>query len=1351
MHATPFGSVKNTPEFKVPDAVHRSHQRPVKIVKNTVKAFGTASSEPRTRRPSMRSRFSLNDQSMKITETCLENGKQGRDFTAAEEAEILSHIEELPIFNQLPRNVAVSLIQNSLCVEYVPGEGLCYQGNEITDTLVILKGNVETWRKNVSVSAVADAAAPKKDAASDATGALAAAAASTPASGPGKRRMGFNLKAALQAVDSVLGRKQTQVGPGAALGRHVTWLRADAKHYYDTSATADGHVTAIGMTRRMFHDVLQATIGTELQALAYGDNAVKTEMLNVLSQPPEQRPRKTILDIARHLQETNAFLKQLRSEHVEQFLSCATLRSVPEGHVIFHQFEDIGKTPEMYLILKGSVSVHVHRNTLEAKAAGRVQSEQELQELSQTAAASKPRQLGLASPSKKQLAKGNIFDLLHEAQERKELVKFSSQTIAEEDIEASQIRTEPSEAGAGVSEAGGSGSVAAQTMSEEGGEAESGGREAIDGLTRVTFAPDVTFNSDVPPVDAMAGTFFELSKSTESKNYEALEGLTCTALLHSGDSFGEQIILGAKYRTATVVAREDCLMLALEEKDFPRFKQIFGKGVGFFHPERLKRLLYKTGSMRSLEDLEQLVNLTKSNPFFRRLEPKVRYEICKKCTAIRLADDELVVEQGELGDAFYIILSGSVSVHIQHEETMRSFKEGRKPETLMNRMSIAQYYGPAVRVLNAGDAFGETALDSTMPRNATVLTCEPTELLRLDREDYIRVLREANVDSLNAKLAFLRTLPTISRWESAAKVHLSYYMRLKRFDKGAEVTTQGQRSEGVFLIKRGSCRVLMDPPPGTSAAARGANRFATGPGATHSRMLEVALLGEREIFGELSSLDPKGVEPATVAVASDGTELYCIDQASLEAALGSDMLKMLMANAEERQAWQRQRMEELTTMMEETRLPPTPMRPKTSSSRPATESSSRPKNAAATLAAAGMTNGILPQPSRSRRGVASQPLTTTLNGSKMVGGLKKSAVKDSDTFPPPREGPFAGAHKQLGFTGERRPASPRSSTTSSVRSSIARRGARQARFSSKAARQASESPNVVRRMGIQGNVRAAQRSTASVPAIDFVKLSIATGHPEYYESSLGPLPPPPGEDPGEQAGPLADGNLLPSIIRDFRPQKENLSYRQKNNSRGSSRGRTPKTPKTPKSERSSGAGANATGFFSNPYDASAAAPPRTAGRKSRHHADNEIVSDVAIAMGRVPGGEGEDFKLHQQLLKSRRNYLAADAPGAPYSKDPLDENADPTKAKRRTRPAPVGASIIPKWDVDMRPARSDGGRSVKSKSSGTVQLMCKTTVPANASLTGAKGPGYTDRLIFYCTRDHIGRIVRKTLNPNLEE
>jgi CRP-like cAMP-binding protein len=44
------------------------------------------------------------------------------------------------------------------------------------------------------------------------------------------------------------------------------------------------------------------------------------------------------------------------------------------------------------------------------------------------------------------------------------------------------------------------------------------------------------------------------------------------------------------------------------------------------------------------------------------------------------------------------------------------------PAVAAGRVSISQYYGTAVRVLTAGDAFGETALDSSAPRNATVLT-----------------------------------------------------------------------------------------------------------------------------------------------------------------------------------------------------------------------------------------------------------------------------------------------------------------------------------------------------------------------------------------------------------------------------------------------------------------------------------------------------------------------------------------------------------------------------------------------------------------------------------------------------
>jgi len=276
----------------------------------------------------------------------------------------------------------------------------------------------------------------------------------------------------------------------------------------------------------------------------------------------------------------------------------------------------------------------------------------------------------------------------------------------------------------------------------------------------------------------------------------------------------------------------------------------------------------------------------------------------------------------------------------------------------------------------------------------------------------------------------------------------------------------------------------------------------------------------------------------------------------------------------------------------------------------------------------------------------------------------------------------------------------------------------------------------VRRAGIYGNVRGAQRSTASVPSVDLVRIAAAMGHPELLNAMSGPLPPPPAEEPELDCGPMEDGNALPAILRDFRPTRTKPSYREKGGSRGGGGG-------------GGGAGfghsGQSSGMLASGLFGNASATLEGGSGKSRRNND-QIVSQIAIAMGRMPGCEGAEFQQHQQLLKSRKFYLAADARGAPYSKDPLDDNADPFKAHRRQRRPPPGSGIIPKWDVDMRP--TDGINAPTGKPSipsGTVQLMCKTEVPANASLTGAKGPGYTDRLIFYCTRDHISRIVRKTL------
>ena len=165
----------------------------------------------------------------------------------------------LPCFNQLPHTVATTLLQSSMCVDYQPGESICYQGNEMTAMFLVLKGRVEVWRKDMKETDDAEAtsaeagkgadAASAKDAASNsredvtnlaingpralppksealvaATAAAAAAAAVDVAEGnKPKRRFGLNMKSALQAVAGILGKKIDTLDPGTVLGHRMTW------------------------------------------------------------------------------------------------------------------------------------------------------------------------------------------------------------------------------------------------------------------------------------------------------------------------------------------------------------------------------------------------------------------------------------------------------------------------------------------------------------------------------------------------------------------------------------------------------------------------------------------------------------------------------------------------------------------------------------------------------------------------------------------------------------------------------------------------------------------------------------------------------------------------------------------------------------------------------------------------------------------------------------------------------------------------------------------------------------------------------------------------------------------------
>ena len=102
---------------------------------------------------------------------------------------------------------------------------------------------------------------------------------------------------------------------------------------------------------------------------------------------------------------------------------------------------------------------------------------------------------------------------------------------------------------------------------------------------------------------------------------------------------------------------------------------------------------------------------------FRHLTPRSLTEMADHLQSESFGPNEIVIREGDPGDKFYLIRQGRVSVR-------------RGPQ------------GHEVAVLGEGDFFGEIALLEDKPRNATVVTLEPSILYSLSKPEFRKAMAE---------------------------------------------------------------------------------------------------------------------------------------------------------------------------------------------------------------------------------------------------------------------------------------------------------------------------------------------------------------------------------------------------------------------------------------------------------------------------------------------------------------------------------------------------------------------------------------------------------------------------------
>lgn len=138
--------------------------------------------------------------------------------------------------------------------------------------------------------------------------------------------------------------------------------------------------------------------------------------------------------------------------------------------------------------------------------------------------------------------------------------------------------------------------------------------------------------------------------------------------------------------------------------------------------------------------------LERRNHFFQKFTADQRLELCRVSELISIYGRTTLFKQGQIGQAFYVILSGTVDVYVNNiggldESANRTGSEGLLVNTLVS-----------------GASFGERALDSeTCQRTASVITCEGlTELLVISREDYHAIVSIMVQEEMAEKCALLR-------------------------------------------------------------------------------------------------------------------------------------------------------------------------------------------------------------------------------------------------------------------------------------------------------------------------------------------------------------------------------------------------------------------------------------------------------------------------------------------------------------------------------------------------------------------------------------------------------------------
>ncbi|RLN73870.1 hypothetical protein BBJ28_00006597 [Nothophytophthora sp. Chile5] len=264
-----------------------------------------------------------------------------------------------------------------------------------------------------------------------------------------------------------------------------------------------------------------------------------------------------------------------------------------------------------------------------------------------------------------------------------------------------------------------------------------------------------------------------IAQGTSGKCFYVLESGNCDIVVDgqlvgtytNGDAFGELALLYNCPRAATIRATTGCILWTVERTMF-------------------RKIMATTASATQLAR----VNFLKNVELLQRLSNNQLQKVAAALKLQRFNDGEYIIRQGDDGNAFYIIVEGTVRC------TSRTGGSAEPEKELMT--------------LQRGNYFGEMALVLNEPRQANCIAAGVVDCYVMDRTEFTTLLGPLrSLIDRQMRIRVLRSVPLLSSLTDDELDILAHALNVVAFEDKSTIIKEGDAGDTFYMISDGKVSV----------------------------------------------------------------------------------------------------------------------------------------------------------------------------------------------------------------------------------------------------------------------------------------------------------------------------------------------------------------------------------------------------------------------------------------------------------------------------------------------------------------------------------------------------------------